>query len=215
MNATASKSGVTGVSWSNACQKWSAHLQVNGKHIHLGVFDTVSDAVMARREAEKRYGISKKLSVSERFHSHTDKNAGDGCWLWLAAKYPSGYGQCYHEGRVQPAHRVSWKLFRGEIPEGMVICHKCDNPACVNPEHLFVGTQQDNLHDMCIKNRARKGISGVTGVRWNSRARKWEATISEKRVKKWLGAFSNFAEAVAVRKTAEAERFGRTIVEVS
>lgn len=79
-----------------------------------------------------------------------------GCWLWLAALSAYRYG-CIGAGKnyqMTPAHRVSWQLFRGEIPVGLNVLHKCDTPVCVNPDHLFLGTQEDNVHDMENKKRA-------------------------------------------------------------
>lgn len=77
------------------------------------------------------------------------------CWLWRRAKSAHGYGQFhYFMGHKQiAAHRVSWLLAYGEIPEGMCVLHDCDNPVCVNPNHLFLGTQKDNIHDMQYKGR--------------------------------------------------------------
>jgi len=78
----------------------------------------------------------------------------DTCWNWLASPERT-YGAVFFNGRKQQAHRVSYQLFRGEIPDGLNVCHKCDNPKCVNPEHLFLGTQQDNIDDMMRKGRHR------------------------------------------------------------
>ncbi len=74
-----------------------------------------------------------------------------GCWEWLGYRDQKGYGKVNRDGKMQGVHRISWHLFRGEIPAGMFICHHCDNPPCVNPDHLFVGTNQDNLNDMMAK----------------------------------------------------------------
>lgn len=76
-----------------------------------------------------------------------------GCWEWGAQLNVSGYGVVKIGGNPQMAHRVSYKFFHGDIPDGMSVCHKCDNPVCINPKHLFLGTHQDNMDDMYKKGR--------------------------------------------------------------
>lgn len=76
------------------------------------------------------------------------------CVIWEGAKLKGGYGVTTYEGRTQTAHRVAYKRVHGEIPVGMVIMHSCDNPACVNPEHLSLGTQSQNRKDCINKGRA-------------------------------------------------------------
>ena len=86
------------------------------------------------------------------FWSKVERSSG--CWLWTGTKAASGgYGIFWENGNQHRAHRLSWLLTNGAIPKGMVVCHKCDNPPCVNPAHLFIGTMKDNVDDMMSKGR--------------------------------------------------------------
>jgi hypothetical protein len=80
----------------------------------------------------------------------------NGCWEWQKRVARSGYAQIKYEGITTIAHRLSYKVFIGEIPENLLILHKCDNKKCVNPNHLFIGTYSDNMKDMMIKERNKK-----------------------------------------------------------
>ena len=81
------------------------------------------------------------------------KKSANGCWLWLGGKDGRGYGVAWNGKHWEKAHRLYYKIFRGPIPVGLSICHHCDNPPCINPAHLFVGTQKDNVRDAISKNR--------------------------------------------------------------
>ncbi len=80
-----------------------------------------------------------------------------GCWLWLESVNRHGYGRFRWEGRNQLAHRLSFAAANGQIPSRMVVRHKCDNPGCINPAHLMIGTQADNCHDMRARGRSSDG----------------------------------------------------------
>lgn len=99
------------------------------------------------------------MSVMDRFKSKYRVNPVSGCWKWIASYAPGGYGQFCFDGSMRRAHRVSWIIHNGPIPEGMLVCHRCDNPSCVNPEHLFLGTHKDNMRDMIAKGRDNLVIS--------------------------------------------------------
>jgi hypothetical protein len=81
-----------------------------------------------------------RLPINERFDSKWEPCPESGCWLWTAALLKDGYGGFKVERKMLRAHRFAWERKHGPIPKGMVVCHKCDVPGCVNPDHLFLGT---------------------------------------------------------------------------
>ncbi len=97
-----------------------------------------------------------KLTLKEKFLSRVRHDA-NGCWLWTGYCNEGGYGMMFFAGRMRGAHRVSWLLFRGRIPARKVVCHTCDVPPCVNPDHLFLGPHADNAADKMRKSRCRSG----------------------------------------------------------
>lgn len=97
-----------------------------------------------------------RLSLAERFASHTTQ-AASGCVLWTACKNRKGYGYIGVGGKLRIASRVAWELSNGAIPGEMCVLHHCDNPSCVNPAHLFLGTKADNGADMVAKGRQARG----------------------------------------------------------
>jgi len=100
-------------------------------------------------------------SEYERFWSNVDKECSEffDCWEWTGFKTRWGYGGFSLNHKSYLAHRVAWELVNGKIPEGMCVLHECDNKKCVNPDHLKLGTHQDNTDDMMLRNRSCSKLS--------------------------------------------------------
>jgi len=100
-------------------------------------------------------------TIEERFWEKVKKTKT--CWLWKGSIVLDRYGQIFIGKRKIRAHRLSWTIHFGEIPKGLLVCHHCDNPSCVNPKHLFLGTNKDNLLDAGKKGRLSYPYPGVGG----------------------------------------------------
>lgn len=103
--------------------------------------------------------LLRRTPLRERFWQKVDRRGPDECWEWTASRR-CGYGQIARGGQNSPvdhAHRVSYELHHGPIPEGMFVCHRCDNRGCVNPAHLYAGTREDNTRDAHERNRFVRG----------------------------------------------------------
>lgn len=119
-------------------------------------------------------------SVNEKKRARFDMNwapePNTGCFLWFGAHLPRGYGRFCFDGRTQLAHRLAWQWANGRTAAGRVVRHRCDNPCCVNPDHLLIGTQADNLRDCAERGRAR--FVPLRGER-NGRAKLTEKAVRE------------------------------------
>lgn len=121
---------------------------------------------MPRGWPQGKPNLKLRRPLFERFNEKWIPEPNSGCWLWTASTNPiSGYGVIgVSSEKTKPAHRVSWELYRGPIPAGVghhgtCVLHKCDNRACVNPDHLFLGSNKDNVHDCMRKGRFKNVIA--------------------------------------------------------
>lgn len=110
---------------------------------------------------------------------------GDKCWEWTQGITKQGYGRFWINGRQESAHRFSWRSTRGYIPDGLLVCHSCDNPRCVNPYHLFLGNHQINYRDAMSKGRINFAFGERSGI-----AKLKEAEVLEIRRLHKTGKFS-------------------------
>lgn len=141
--------------------------------------------------------------VAERFWAKVDKTGT--CWLWTGAKLPKGYGRIHGEvqGKFLLAHRVSYELANGPIPEGLVIDHMCHTPGCVNPDHLRAITRQQNAEN--IGKLHSKNTSGYRGVNWNKAMKKWHALVSYQRQRYHVGFYESIEDAAEAAKAKRLE----------
>lgn len=149
------------------------------------------------------------MSVEARFMKFVYPEPNSGCWLWDGSIRAGGYGTFSIDGILFGAHRASYMLFVGDLPRreghhGICVCHRCDNRACVNPDHLFLGTQSDNMKDAIAKGRRTAGPPVFRGE--SSAA----AKLTESDV-----AYIRNARSNGVKLTALAEMFGVSISLIS
>jgi hypothetical protein len=146
-----------------------------------------------------KYG-PKPIDPTQRFMAKLVATDNLSCWEWTGAKNNKGYGMFMLESPNKiPASRAAWILFRDQIPEGYSVCHHCDNPGCVNPEHLFLGTHADNMHDMHHKGRhkyvvhrgSNNGVAKLDEAKVSEIKRMLRAKVPHKTIAKMFGVASS------------------------
>jgi hypothetical protein len=124
------------------------------------------------------------MSPDERFDRKVDRSGE--CWVWTGAHDSFGHGRLTRNYVNVGAHRVAWERSNGPIPEGMCVLHRCDNPPCVRPDHLFLGTKRDNSRDMIAKGRGRGQFRDNAGEK-HPRAKLTNAAVIEIRARYAVG----------------------------
>ena len=108
----------------------------------------------------------RRQPLKERFDEKFVVHPGSRCWVWTGSRNFQGYGMIRPDHQIRRmihAHRAAYQIYLGDIPSGLDVCHSCDNPSCVNPEHLWIGTHQENMDDMVRKGRCIRAVGENTG----------------------------------------------------
>lgn len=147
--------------------------------------------------------LRSQITLEARFWQKVTRTPS--CWVWTAATNSKGYGQIGVDGRVRRAHRVAWEMANGPIPDGMVLDHRCANPACVNPDHLRVVTNAQNLQHRIGANK--NSASGIRGVYWIKDMNAWRAEARLNGRTYYAGYHSTLEAADAAARALRAQLF--------
>jgi hypothetical protein len=139
--------------------------RVTRKYAATRRYCTPQCSQLASRGRTSPLAGKRKLTLEECFWPKVDKRGTDECWIWIGARETNGYGILANrsERGVVKAHRLSYELHFGKFDPQMEVCHHCDNPPCVNPSHLFLGTHLDNMRDRSVKQRTHRHMGSANG----------------------------------------------------
>ena len=149
-----------------------------------------------RRGGDPMRPLRSDLTDEERFWAATAKSAPDDCWMWTAGRTADGYGQARQRGAQAYAHRFSYEMHNGPIPEGALVDHACRERACVNPRHLRLANA--SLNQQNRDSTARAGRSGVRGVHYFKRTGRWRASAMLNGKPVSMGSYATIEEAAQV-----------------
>ncbi len=148
--------------------------------------------------------IPQNSSAQFRLEALSMPEPNSGCWIWMRTINTAGYAHLTYLGKSHRGHRLSWKIYKGQIPIGMYVLHHCDNRACINPDHLFLGTAADNMVDMIKKNRQRhdRGELASRAILTEQDVLEIRAsTLSMKELVRKYGVHRNTIDAVRLRQS--------------